>query len=283
MARTPAHRDAEHGVHDRAEPSVDDRAGHGVDRPAVSYPLINSNEREAARLEHLQSVGDPVTVRWLERLGVAAGWRCLELGAGAGSIARWLSEVVGATGMVTAVDQDVTQLRTLETRTNVTVVEGDLCTLEFPRRTFDLVHSRAVLMHLACPDRVVAEAVEALAPGGQVFFEETGGAPALAVADPPEPYALVMAPMARRWTWAAGLAELLQSLGLEEVSDQVRQDPLVGATPLAAFWRHTLTTVVNHLSPEAAALVPAMCALLDDPGFRIPFSERHRVTARRPR
>ena len=41
---------------------------------------------------------DPLTVRYLLRLGVGDGWRCLEVGAGAGSIVRWLSDRVGPNG-----------------------------------------------------------------------------------------------------------------------------------------------------------------------------------------
>ncbi|HLX86903.1 MAG TPA: class I SAM-dependent methyltransferase [Acidimicrobiales bacterium] len=247
-----------------------------------AYSLDNSSDDEAARLTHLQALGDPISIRWMERLGVGAGWRCLELGAGAGSIARWLSDTVGQQGSVTALDQDVSQLRDLEALRNVSVVEGDLCTMQLPPGPFDLAHSRAVLMHLECPDHVVTEVVDRLAPGGMVFFEETGGAPALGVQDPPEPYAVVMLPLARRWTWADSLTVLLESLGMVGVRDDVRQETLAGGTPRAAFWQHTLSVVAPLLGDEAGAAVPAMVALLDDPSFELPFSERHRVTATRP-
>ena len=208
-------------------------------RPATAdrYPLVNSSAHEAARLGKLQSLSDPVTVRWLDRLGVAPGWRCAELGAGAGSVAAWLADRVGPSGEVTAVDRDTSQLAELAARPGVRVVEADLCTVELPAGHFDLVHTRAVLMHLPCPDRVVAEAVRALRPGGMVFFEETDGAPALEVADPPEAYTRVMVPMARRWTWARSVPALLESLGMTDVHDDVRQDPLVGGTPLAEIGR----------------------------------------------
>jgi len=37
---------------------------------------------------------------------VAAGWRCLEVGAGGGSIAEWLCDRVGPDGRVVATDLD---------------------------------------------------------------------------------------------------------------------------------------------------------------------------------
>ena len=41
---------------------------------------------ERQRLGLLEQLLDPLTIRRLEALGVAAGWRCLTVGAGRGSI-----------------------------------------------------------------------------------------------------------------------------------------------------------------------------------------------------
>jgi SAM-dependent methyltransferase len=266
------------------------------------YPLRNADEREGARLALLQELSDPITVRWLERLGVAAGWRCAELGAGGGSVVEWLAERVGPDGSVTAVDQDTSRLGPLAARHgNIEVVEGDLCELDLAEATFDLVHSRSVLMHLACPDTVVERAVRSLTPGGVVFFEETDGAPAQEARGAPEPFRLVFGPLCARWTWARGLADSLRSLGLVDVHEDVRQDSLTGATPKAEFWKFTLGSVAQlqeraASSPARTAeleaqgidpgvllgALPDMLELLDDPEFSTPFTARHRVTARRP-
>jgi len=42
----------------------------------------------------------------LTRVGVRPGSRCLDLGAGAGTIAAWLAQRVGPTGQVVALDTD---------------------------------------------------------------------------------------------------------------------------------------------------------------------------------
>ncbi|MHB8681321.1 MAG: class I SAM-dependent methyltransferase [Acidimicrobiales bacterium] len=256
------------------------------------YPMRNSSEREAARLGKLQALSDPITVRWFQQLGVAPGWHCAELGAGAGSMVEWLSDRVGVDGSVTAVDRDTSQLGVLGRRANVRLVSADLCGLELEPGALHLVHSRSVLMHLDCPDEVVRRAVDWLRPGGTVFFEETEGGPATSVEDAPEPYAAVMVPMARRWTWAGTLTPLLESCGLVDVHDDVRADPLVGGTPLAEFWQYTLASVADMVEQGAAAgrpdapafleQVQAMSALLDDPDFVMPFTARHRVTGRKP-
>jgi 2-polyprenyl-3-methyl-5-hydroxy-6-metoxy-1,4-benzoquinol methylase len=259
------------------------------------YPLRNAAPEEAARLGSLQSLLDASTIRQFERIGVAPGWRCAEIGAGAGSVARWLADRVGAEGSVTAIDRDTSLLQDLDARPNVTVVEGDLMTMSFGSSCFDLVHSRSVLMHLEDPDVVVDRLVPALAPGAFVLFEEVDGSPAehASSAELPAPFRDVMLPLARRWTWARTLASRLAALGLADVHDDVRDDLLTGASPAAAFWRQTLETIRPIVTDAArkksmggdavdAERYEAMLALLEDPGFAVPFAARHQVSAHRP-
>lgn len=257
------------------------------------YPMWNSTDDEAARLGKLQGLHDDASVRRLRTLGVGPGWHCLELGAGAGSIATWMADAVGPTGTVTAVDRDTGQLRRLEERPGVSVVEDDLTTMTFAEASYDVIHSRSVLMHVDVADDVVAKLVPALRPGGVVLFEEADGAPATTAVDPPAPFVAVMVPLARRWTWARHLPELLARLGLEDVHDDVRDGPLTGGTPVGAFWQHTLRSIRVFLTdPDRMAAaggtvmddatIDAMLALLDDPDFVMPFALRHNVSGRRP-
>jgi SAM-dependent methyltransferase len=262
-------------------------------RRGERYPLRNASEVEDRRLARLEALSDPITVAAFEALGVGPGWHCAELGAGRGSMVRWLAERVGGRGSVTAIDRDTTRLVDLAHKDNVELLEGDLCTMALPADAFDLVHSRSVLMHLECPNRVVEAAVAALRPGGRVFFEESDGGPAAAARHAPEPFTRVMLPMARRWTWARTLAGLLESLGLVDVGDDRREMRLMGDTPNARFWQLTLESV-SRLAEEVGARgdqagagferadLEAMSKLLDDPSFSVPFVARHRVTGRRP-
>jgi SAM-dependent methyltransferase len=128
------------------------------------------HDTELGRLRALERVFDPTTVRLLDEIvQVAPGWRCLELGAGAGSVTRWLAERVGPTGSVVAVDVNCRFLTDLPP--NVEVVEGDVTTMELDEG-FDLVHHRAVLAYVSGREDVVARAAHALAPGGQMLSEE---------------------------------------------------------------------------------------------------------------
>lgn len=71
---------------------------------SCNYPFDNAAPAAGDRFANLSALYDDVTCRHLDRLGVAAGWRCLDVGAGGGSIARFMSERVGARGHVVATD-----------------------------------------------------------------------------------------------------------------------------------------------------------------------------------
>ena len=91
----------------------------------VDYRLAAAG-REAAedeRLDLLEQIYDPVSRR--RRALVQPGWRCLEVGAGRGSMAVWLAEQVGATGHVVATDVDTRYLSRLELP-NLEVIEHNI-------------------------------------------------------------------------------------------------------------------------------------------------------------
>ena len=49
-------------------------------------------DTERERLDILETLNDPATFAWLAQLGISKGWRCLDVGAGGGSVARWMAE-----------------------------------------------------------------------------------------------------------------------------------------------------------------------------------------------
>lgn len=128
-------------------------------------------EPELARLQALERVYDPVTARVLQDIGVPQpGWRCLELGAGAGSVVRWLADRVGPSGCVVAVDADCRFLG--DVPPNVEVVESDVGALDVGHEEYDLVHHRAFLAYVRDREQVAARAAAAVRPGGWLVSEE---------------------------------------------------------------------------------------------------------------
>jgi SAM-dependent methyltransferase len=142
---------------------------------------------ERERLALLTQLADPITTRRLSNLGVGLGWRCLEVGAGDGSVARWLAWCVGPDGHVVATDLEPRflgghGLPNLEVRCHNILEEA----LEVAH--YDLVHCRAVLQHLSDPLRALARLVDAVRPGGWLLVEEIDTS-SVGSADPGHPRA----------------------------------------------------------------------------------------------
>ena len=126
---------------------------------------------ELERLGHMQKMCNPITFRRLQAIGVQRGWRCLEVGAGEGSVARWLAQQVGLDGQVVATDVNTRFLRDLNLP-NVEVRTHHIVDEELERGRYDLVHCRAVLGHLPEHGQALARMVAAVRPGGWICIEE---------------------------------------------------------------------------------------------------------------
>src|ERR671937_1853607 len=160
------------------------REGGSMDsltKPA--YLLEHDWEQEPRRLQLLEEHADPTSVRRLEATRVGEGWRCLEVGAGRGSIARWLGKTVGPAGHVVALDLDTSLLTHLD-EPNIDVVCGDILDIDLPEASFDLVHTRLVLMHIPERRRALERIASWLRPGGWLVVEELDG---MAIFSDPDP------------------------------------------------------------------------------------------------
>jgi SAM-dependent methyltransferase len=137
------------------------------------YVFDHSWEGERARLAVLEEIFDPGTIRHLDALGVGPGWRCLEVGAGAGSVARWLCQRVGPDGRVVATDLKTGFLEPLTDEFEcLEVLCHDVVADDLDGDAFDLIHARLLLEHLPERDLTLKRLVAALAPGGVLLLED---------------------------------------------------------------------------------------------------------------
>jgi SAM-dependent methyltransferase len=244
------------------------------------YTLDNAWEHARERLALFQAYLDPWSVGHLEALGVSAGWHCLDVGAGSGSIAEWLCRCVGPTGRVVATDIDTRFLEILQ-EPNLDVRRHNVVTDPLPEAAFDLVHTRAVLMHLPEREQAIRRMVSALKPGGWFLAEE--GDFSSYVPDPTVGTATV-ALFTKGWAaadqiYAAGgtdnwygrrLYGDLCAAGLVDVQAEGRVRMIRGGSPHARLFRLTFTQLRERM--VAAGLltdqaVEQFLTLYDDPNF----------------
>jgi SAM-dependent methyltransferase len=136
-----------------------------------TYVFDNSWQQERRRLGALETIWDPWTIRNLENVGVGQGWRCAEIGAGSGSIGKWLSQRVGPEGHVLVTDLDTTLLDQIE-GSNLEVQRHDITNDDLKVGAFDLIHARLLLEHLPEHEKALGRMHAALKPGGWLVIEE---------------------------------------------------------------------------------------------------------------
>ena len=119
---------------------------------------------ELNRLRILEGVFDPATIRHLEVLRVTEGWNCLDVGTGAGSVAQWLAACVGSKGKVVATDIDPRFVRRLSVP-NLEISQPDILKDDLETSQYELVHCRALLMHLSKPEKGLKRMADAATSG----------------------------------------------------------------------------------------------------------------------
>ncbi len=139
---------------------------------AGEYLLDNQEAAAGARFRAFTALFDPSTFRHIDALGIAAGWRCWEVGAGGTSVVQFLADRVGANGSVLATDIDVAWASAAAEAHNVTVQRHDVAKDPVPPGGFDLVHARLVLVHVAERATALEHMVAAVRPGGWIFLED---------------------------------------------------------------------------------------------------------------
>ncbi|WAX81971.1 class I SAM-dependent methyltransferase [Streptomyces sp. KMM 9044] len=211
--------------------------------------LSSARDNERARLGGLTRALDPVSFQTLHDLGVEPGWRCLDVGAGTGTVNSWLSRTVH--GPVTALDRDSTFLT--RKRSHLDVVHADVNDTGFPPGEFDLVHARLLVRHLRQREELLPRMLSWVRPGG--LLDLTDG-----VALHPEQYHhpayrkvmtghfLMMANViGSDLHFASRYPRILTDLGLAKVG-LLAHHPIIGMNPgFGTFVAHTREQCEIHL------------------------------------
>jgi SAM-dependent methyltransferase len=267
--------------------------------------LLSSAGREDAersRLELLQQIFDPASCSRLEF--VKPGWRCLDVGAGRGSIAAWLSQRVGDAGRIVATDIDTAGLQHLSAHCEVlrhNFLEDPLDALR--PGSFDLVFARFVLVHLTGKQEVaVRSMIECLRPGGWLVIEDLDMS-TFESANPWHPLAAefdrIVQAMREGYrtrgmldpTCGRTLGASFRQFGLINVNHEVTAKIHAGASPVARWHVESMKAITASLlkrqmpdqAREAAvASTGILIKALEDPDFLFLDQLYHTATGQRP-
>lgn len=270
--------------------------------PSTGHYPIERREGEIERLRMQAAAIEFDASVMLDRIGVGAGWRCLDLGCGPGGIIELLSLRAGPTGRVVSLDADLVfleQARVLARERglgNVDFVQGDAYCTGLARGSFELVHARFVASIVGRPKELIDEAVALTCPGGIVALQDPDIStlkcyPAHAAWDClTQILEQVFACVGNDVRLAQGLYQLVRRAGLEDV--QYRPF-LVGFRPddrMADFLPATVEsvrrTILGHSLIDEAELNVALAACrrhLADPDTVSTYVTVAQVWGRRPR
>jgi SAM-dependent methyltransferase len=255
----------------------------------ATYAWDNAWVEARRRLDLLEQCWDPQSHARLRDAGVGAGWSCLEVGGGGGSIVRWLCDEVGPDGSVVTVDIDTRFLDVIGAP-NLEVIQADVVTDGLPEGSFDLIHTRAVLLHIPARDRLLPELVARLRPGGTIVLEEPdlysfGAAESPLYRDVWRQFGEIMhRTVGTHPAWGRGLAARCAGLGLTEVRSHVSTSIFPGGSPEAEFYRLTFLQARDLLLANGIDTVDfdEFLSLLDDDTQWFPGPAIVMATGRRP-
>jgi len=143
---------------------------------------------------------------------------------------------------------------------------------------YDLVHCRALLMHLREPERALARMMTALRPGGWLVVEECDMEPFTVVGPTTDATAGVdrvhhdVATAVQSWGgidvhFGRRCRSLLESLGLVEVGDERASWHCRGGDAGARFHQMSIRLLFQRTGAISAADHEALQRVFDDPSF----------------
>jgi len=251
---------------------------------------------EHARLDLLQQIFDPTTQ---QRLSLAEpGWRCLEAGAGRGSIAQFLSQKVGPSGDVIAIDIDLAPSEGVALPNGRFAKHNILVDSLAPlggAGSFDLIHARFLLQHIYDhQDLAIQRMVELLKPGGWLVIEDLEAA-TMGAADPCHPLSdaydqviagSVTAMRASRAvdpTPGRALVPRFHRAGLTELRHEAFLYVDRGGSPLARWYvQSTEGSRPSYDKNGLSAQIDVTLKALNDPDFWFQSGAFHCAWGRKP-
>lgn len=199
--------------------------------------------QERIRLAGLETALDPGTFEHLTRLGVDRGWRCLDVGAGGGTVASWLAQRAGPDGEVIATDLETDFLETVASNgAAFKVLRHNLMSQALPAG-FHLVHARYLVEWLPDKRLGLERMAAALCSGGVLLVEEPDFVTMFHASEPPSLRKAIFAAM--RYLEASCAVDTqygrrvlndISAVGLDDTGAEGRCPVVRGGSPPAAHF-----------------------------------------------
>lgn len=148
--------------------------GTAVSRDANAVYSLGSSEGESARLLRQADELAPESQALLDRAGLRPGQSAIDLGCGPRGVLDLLAARVSPGGRVIGIDADPVHVAMAAGFVaecgldSVKVLVADARCTGQPSGSFDLVHTRTLLITVPEPAQVITEMVRLARPGGQV-------------------------------------------------------------------------------------------------------------------
>jgi SAM-dependent methyltransferase len=224
-----------------------------TDRP--KSPSLGTRWRQPRAGENpfamTEALWDASTRALIRALAVGQGSRCFEVGAGGGSIAKWLGNRVGLTGLVVATDLHPCSIDRIGCKSNVSVREYDVASSDPPEHDFDFALARLVVAYVGA--QAIPRIAKVLRPGGTLLIEDYdwrqfhASPTAPAVQQAIELVLALMKTVGLDPSFGAELANHMNAARLAEVGTKSRTRRFRGGTPHAEFVRRVIDVPSTHL------------------------------------
>lgn len=188
----------------------------------------------------------------LQRAGLRAGMRLLDVAVGTGLVAHAARSIVGDDRLVTGVDPSGGMLAEARRRVGLTVVQGVAERLPFTAAQFDFVTMGYALRHVAGLDTAFAEYRRVLRPGGRVLILEISRPRSRAALALARWYLRVVLPHAVRVGTGSSDAATLMRYYWDTIATCVSPDEIVAALTRTGFKEVTHNLVAGIFSEYRA-------------------------------
>ncbi len=145
---------------------------------AMQHYVIRGGLAGGERLRLMSRVLQRTTGALLDRVALADGMHCLDVGCGAGDVTVEIARRIAPRGIVIGIDLDAVKLglaREHAMQSDVASVAsfmiGDI-RRDLPSGPFDLIYARFVLSHLNHPEKLIDTFHRHLRPGGRLVLED---------------------------------------------------------------------------------------------------------------